>query len=122
MSTIDRIERINAAMPDSLALCEFAGQSEAETMVFQTLRASAANHKRHGDAFSFKSKKLRRVTGSGLGDNPAGYRILLDRGWVEERQLALGSSSEGIEEEDGLPIGIFPTDGLLLALEHHLQI
>ena len=116
---IDRIKRINAAMPDSFALCEFAGQSEAEAMVFQTLRASEANHATCGDAFSFKSTKLREVTGGGLGDNPAGYQILLDRGWIEERNVVhLGY--DDTERVGGAAVGIFPTGGLLIALERHL--
>ena len=92
-------------------------------MVFQTLRASAVNHKKHGGAFSFKSKKLRNVTGGGLGDNPTGYRILLDRGWIEERRALSLRWPESTElDSDNCPIGIFPTEKLLCDLERHLGI
>jgi len=121
METIDRIERINAAMPDSFVLCEFAGKTEAEAMVFQTLRACAVNYEKHGAAFSFKSKKLGKVTGGGLGDNPAGYRILLERRWIEEKPSPVDAHS-GTLTLDDRPIGIFPTDQLLSDLESHLGI
>lgn len=119
---VERVKRINGAMVDSFALCEFAGKTEAEVMIFQTLRACAVNLRKHGGIFGFKSKKLRVITGGGLGDNPAGYQILLDRRWIEEKSLAPGYEPEGTEIEDGRPVGIFPTDELLFDLERHLEI
>ena len=124
-TTLRRIYRINISLPDHWPLCEFAGKTEAEVMICQTLRACIVNHMKHGETFSFKSSKLRIVTSSGLGDNPAGYQLLLDRGWVEEKTLHLVPATgydDTEEDEDGLPIGIFPTDKLLDSLERHLEI
>ena len=111
---LDDLKAIVKRIKDNFSLCEFAGKTETEYMVAETVHAACLNFKDHGQPFSFKGEEVRSV-GGGM-DNDTGYQICLDRGWFYEEPLdpALGILvPKKTWMEDGKVIVIFPTRKLL---------
>ena len=102
-ANIDQIRPIAEQIKTGRDLMGFAGKSESELMICQTLYGSLSNHKKGKGAYSIK--KLN--PDGGLVKNSAGYKLCLDRGWFEEDKC---------ESE----IRIYPTVKLIKALEKHL--
>jgi len=112
LAMADRIE-------DNFTLCDFAGVSEAEVIVQQMLHSCRFHLKALGRAVTFKGRGLGRVTGGGLRDNPAGLRIVIDRGWARETSWDI-ETEEDCYRVDGCPVVLIPTEKLLADLEAFL--
>lgn len=88
-ATIEDIQRLKKRIKDNWSLCQlFEGTPaacEAEMMVAQTFHAAVINHKKHGEAFSWKGNVESR-SGAGLVDNATAYRMLLEHGYFIEQE------------------------------------
>lgn len=119
---ITDLKSIAKKLKDSWSLCEFAGKSEAEFMVWGTISAAIVNLRDRGVPCSFKAGSCDSISGGGLANNPAGYRILLDRGWIEEQ--VFDSAAVNPPEDSnirGKTTVIWPTRRLLDDLKSHLS-
>lgn len=100
-ATFEQIKPVAEQIKTGWELCGFAGKSEIEALVCQTLRGALCNGK---GAYSIKELSRDRA---GLAENTASYKACLNRGWFDEEQV------------DG-EIRIYPTIELVEKVAIHL--
>lgn len=123
----DRIVSLANRIANNWTLCEFAGKTEAEFMVAQTIHAAKINLDQRGHACSFQGVGCHSYGGGGLVDNGTGYGILLSRGWIQEELVAVDDPRfQPIPENlaknsNGQVTVMWPTEQLVLDLEAFLH-
>lgn len=87
---IKDIQRLAKRIGDSDQLSNlFTGTrraGEAEVMVAQTVHASVTNHKKRGEAFSFRGDGVSKFSHGGLVDNGTAYGMLTSREYFMEEE------------------------------------
>jgi hypothetical protein len=108
-------------------LCDFASQlgvhrrqSEAETMVDQTVRAAALNLETNGEPYSFRDPNVFSFQGGGLADNATAYGALVNGGWFVEGEVPaedVKSPPKKLDPVDGKYRVIYPSRNLIVLVK-----
>jgi hypothetical protein len=107
---LGRLVKVARKMRSDFALCGFAGKSEAEWLVIQTMCAAKTWLKKAGVPCSIREDSVFSCEGNGLCDNATGYHMCLNRRWFAEFKSSTGATL------------IFPTMRLVEDLEDYLKM
>lgn len=121
----ESVDALHSQVPDNFALCEFLGNTEAEVLVSDTVRACATNLKAHGEAFSFRGNGVFEVHGGGLINNGRAYRRLLEDGFFIEAKRPASTfktlPKDIRPDDDGNVVLIYMSRTLVEKLERFLE-
>lgn len=120
------LRKAASQVKDSWALCEFAGNCEAETIIAQTLRAAFANWEKQELPCSFAHPNLQMSSGFGLVDNPRGFDIAIKRGWIVSQSVPASEVKEIPEgcapsKKGGKVTLLWPTMELFADIDAHIR-